>query len=134
MHNGRLCRHPNDTTLWIQIFRNGRSLRLDGSPAGLQEAQDFVDRVLLVAAARCSPVSGSVHYQVPALPARKMPSRCQRRTSMRRQCSALTCNAGRPAPYLLPPVPMPASADYEIISQVEPSYGVARSSGLEVLP
>jgi len=49
VHNGRLCRHPNDNALWIQIFRNGRSLRLDGSPAGLQEAQDFVDRVLLVA-------------------------------------------------------------------------------------
>jgi len=48
-HIGRLCRHPSDAALWIQVFRNGRSLRLDGSPAGWQEAQDFVDRVLFVA-------------------------------------------------------------------------------------
>jgi hypothetical protein len=48
VHIGRLCRHPRDATLWIQVFASGRSLRVDGSPAGLQEAQDFVDRVLFV--------------------------------------------------------------------------------------
>jgi hypothetical protein len=48
-HSGRLCRHPIDTTLWIQVFRNGRSLRFNGSPAGWQEAQDFFERVVLIA-------------------------------------------------------------------------------------
>ena len=50
-HVGRLCRHPSDAALWIQVFRNGRSLHLDGSPAGLQEARDFVDRVRFVSTA-----------------------------------------------------------------------------------
>ena len=48
-NSGRLCRHPYVSALWIQAFRNARSLRVEGSTVGWEEAQDFIDHVLLVA-------------------------------------------------------------------------------------